>query len=90
MRKHQKAAVAVALLGSVSLLGAGVGHAVGGDPKPKADNPQQNQRCSADEKKNLGIVNVGDVNLAVNVLGLQFNDQSERKSVKCAQVVPVK
>jgi hypothetical protein len=90
MRKYQKAAVAVALLGSVSLLGAGVGHAAGGDPKPKADNPQQHQKCSVEEKNGEGLVSVGDVNLAVNVLGIQVNDQSERNSVKCAQAVPVK
>ncbi|WP_328338871.1 hypothetical protein OG873_14405 [Streptomyces violaceus] len=87
MRKYQKAAVAVAMLGSVSFLGAGVGHAAGGDSKAKADNPQQNQKCSADET-NWSIINVGDVNLVVNVLGLQFVDQSERKSVKCTQAQP--
>ncbi|MGW3723871.1 hypothetical protein [Streptomyces sp. NPDC000851] len=87
MLKYQKAAVALAMLGSVGLLGAGVGNAADGDPKAKADNPQPNQKCSADEK-NLGIINVGDVNIAINVMGLQFVDQSERKSVKCTQVVP--
>ncbi|GGZ73292.1 hypothetical protein [Streptomyces bluensis] len=85
MRKYQKAAVAVAMLGSVSLLGAGVGHAAGGDPKPKADTPQQNQKCSADEV-NWGVINIGDINLAVNVLGIQVQDQSEHKTVKCTQV----
>ncbi|GGY18151.1 hypothetical protein [Streptomyces djakartensis] len=90
MRKYQKAAVAVAMLGSVSFLGAGVGHAAGGDSKAKADNPQQNQqnqKCSADET-NFSIINVGDVNVVVNALGLQFVDQSERKSVECTQAVP--
>jgi hypothetical protein len=87
MRKYQKAAVAVAMLGSVSFLGAGVGHAADGDSKAKADSPQQNQKCSADEA-NWGLVNVGDVNVVINLLGVQFVDQSERKSVKCTQVVP--
>ncbi|WP_030236948.1 MULTISPECIES: hypothetical protein [unclassified Streptomyces] len=87
MRKFQKAAVAVAMLGSVSFLGAGVSHAAGGDSKTKADNTQQNQKCSSDEAY-WGLVNVGDVNLVVNLLGVQYVDQSEHKSVKCAQVVP--
>ncbi|MDN0196915.1 hypothetical protein [Streptomyces sp. S.PNR 29] len=87
MRKYRKAAVAVAMLGSVSLLGAGVGHAAGGDPKAKTDNPQQSQKCSADET-NWSVITVGDVNLAVNALGIQVNDQSERKSVQCTQVIP--
>ncbi|MET9758087.1 hypothetical protein ABZ016_03375 [Streptomyces sp. NPDC006372] len=87
MRKYQKAAVAVAMLGSVSFLGAGVGHAADGDSKAKADNTQQNQKCSADEK-NWSLVNIGDVNMVINVMGLQFVDQSEHKSVKCTQVIP--
>jgi hypothetical protein len=89
MRKYQRAAVAVAMLGSVSVLGAGVGHAAGADPKPRVDNSQQNQKCSADET-NWGLINIGNVNLAVNVLGLQVNDQSERTSVKCTQVAPTR
>lgn len=87
MRKYQKAAVAVAMLGSVSFLGAGVGHAAGGDSKAKADGPQQNQKCSVDEA-NYGLINIGDVNVVINALGVQFVDQSEHKSVECAQVVP--
>lgn len=87
MRKYQRAAVAVAVLGSVSLLGAGIGHATGEDPKVKVDNPQQNQKCSADET-NWGLIQIGDINAAVNVLGIQVNDQSERTTVKCTQAVP--
>ncbi|MFD7402535.1 hypothetical protein ACFV7R_07640 [Streptomyces sp. NPDC059866] len=87
MRKYQKAAVAAAMLGSVSLLGAGVGHAVGEDPKATADNPQQNQKCSADER-NWTLINIGDVNLSINALGFQAVDQSERTSVKCTQARP--
>lgn len=89
MRKYQKAAVAVAMLGSVSFLGASVGHAADGDSKAKAkaDNPQQNQKCSADET-NWSLISVGDVNMVVNIMGLQFVDKSEHKSVKCTQVIP--
>src|SRR5919106_6039185 len=64
MRKYQKAAVAVAMLGSVGMLGAGVGHAADGDPKVKLDN-KQNQKCSADER-NGGLITIGDINLALN------------------------
>ncbi|MEU9290850.1 hypothetical protein AB0D57_41040 [Streptomyces sp. NPDC048275] len=84
MRKYQKAVVAAAMLGSISLLGGGIGHAAGGDPKVEADKPQQNQKCSADEK-NWTLINIGDVNLSVNALGLQVVDQSKRKTVQCTQ-----
>ena len=77
----------MAMLGSVSFLGAGVGHAADGDPKVKLDN-KQNQKCSADER-NGGLITIGDINLALNVLGIQVNDKSEHKSVKCTQVTPV-
>ncbi|MBZ9637964.1 hypothetical protein [Streptomyces sp. PSKA30] len=87
MRKYQKAALSVAMLGSVSLLGAGVGHAVGEDPKAKADTPQQNQKCSADER-NWTLINIGDVNISMNALGFQVVDQSERTSVQCTQAAP--
>ncbi|RZB13606.1 hypothetical protein StrepF001_43245 [Streptomyces sp. F001] len=90
MRKYQKAAVAVTLLGSIGLLGAGIGHAADGDQKAKADAPQQNQKCSADETNWGGLVVINDVNVVVNVLGIQVNDQSERKTVKCTQVAPAR
>lgn len=85
MRKYQKAAVAVAMLGSVSFLGAGVGHAVDGDQQTKVD-PQQHQTCSANDAAwSGGLVNIHDVNVVVNLLGLQMNDLSKHKSVQCNQ-----
>jgi len=84
MRKYHKAAVAAAMLGSVSFLGAGIGHAEDGDPQTKAD-----QTCSANESYwGGGLVNVRNVNVVVNVLGLQMNDLSKHKSVNCTQAVP--
>ncbi|MET9758088.1 hypothetical protein ABZ016_03380 [Streptomyces sp. NPDC006372] len=86
MRKYQKAAVVVAMLGSVSLLGAGVGHA-DGDPKVKLDN-KQSQKCSADEVNITGSETV-DGFAPTNALGLQVVDQSERTSVECAQLFTI-
>ncbi|MGW7255726.1 hypothetical protein [Streptomyces sp. NPDC054834] len=89
MRKYQKAAVAVAMLGSVSFLGAGVVHAADGDSQTKVD-PKQSQTCSANESTwQGGLINVHDVNVVVNVLGLQVNDLSKHKSVNCTQAAPV-
>ncbi|GGZ73297.1 hypothetical protein [Streptomyces bluensis] len=83
MRKYQKAAVVVAMLGSVSFLGAGAGHADGG-AKVKLDN-QQSQGCSADETTIMGS-ETGSVFAPVNGAGLQGIDQSERTSVACTQL----
>ncbi|MER5210542.1 hypothetical protein ABT063_08175 [Streptomyces sp. NPDC002838] len=84
MRKFQKAAVVVAALGSVSFLGAGVGHAADGDAKFKLDN-KQNQSCESHELQK-GLVNLDDVNVGVGaLLGYSEQDNSERKSVTCSQ-----
>ncbi|MET9521071.1 hypothetical protein [Streptomyces coeruleorubidus] len=86
MRKYQKAAVVVAMLGSVSFLGAGVGHA-DGDPKVKLDN-KQSQECSADEVNITGTEAV-DTFAPINGAGLQFIDQSKRTSVECTQLFTI-
>ncbi|WP_328338875.1 hypothetical protein OG873_14415 [Streptomyces violaceus] len=86
MRKYQKAAVVVAMLGSVSFLGAGVGHA-DGDPKVKLDN-KQSQECSADEVNITGS-ETGALFAPVNTGGLQLIDQSERTSVSCTQLFTI-
>ncbi|MDQ0748564.1 hypothetical protein QF034_002795 [Streptomyces africanus] len=86
MRKYQKAAVVVAMLGSVSFLGAGVGHA-DGDPKVKLDN-KQSQKCSADEV-NITGTEAADAFAPTNAAGLQFIDRSERTSVECAQLFTI-
>jgi hypothetical protein len=84
MRKYQRTAVVVAMLGSVSFLGAGVGQAADEDAQFKADN-KQNQSCQSNDSKTAGLISIDDLTLAINILGLQSNDQSERKSVTCAQ-----
>ncbi|MDN0196916.1 hypothetical protein [Streptomyces sp. S.PNR 29] len=86
MRNYQKAAVVVAMLGSVSFLGAGVGHA-GGDAKVKLDN-KQHQSCSADEVNITGSETVEGF-APVNTGGLQLVDQSQRTSVECTQVFAI-
>jgi hypothetical protein len=84
MRKYQKVAVAVAMLGSVSFLGAGVGHAADGDGKFKLDN-KQNQSCEQNDSQQ-GLVNLDDVNVNVGaLLGLATQDNSERESLTCSQ-----
>jgi hypothetical protein len=87
MRKYQKAAVVMAMLGSVSFLGAGVGHA-DGDPKVKIDN-KQSQECSADEVNLTGTKLLSDNIVPINLAGLQFVDNSERTSVECAQIFTI-
>ncbi|MFJ4537644.1 hypothetical protein ACIP39_16985 [Streptomyces tibetensis] len=83
MRKYQKAAVVVAMLGSVSFLGAGVGHASDGH-KVKVEN-EQDQSCSQSESITGGLIAAEDVLVGINVLGVQSNDQSERESNQCSQ-----
>ncbi|PAZ17247.1 hypothetical protein CLM62_03495 [Streptomyces sp. SA15] len=83
MRKYQKAAVAMAMLGSVSVLGAGVGNAADGDEKAQLTN-KQNQSCEQNgEYKSL--ISVGDVILNLDILGMGEVDNSKRKSVTCTQ-----
>ncbi|PZH14938.1 hypothetical protein C1I97_09375 [Streptomyces sp. NTH33] len=88
MRKFQKAAVVVAMLGSVSFLGAGVSHADGDDAKFRLDN-KQNQSCSADESDMTGFSLLGRNHIPVNILGLQHNDHSKRTSVTCNQLFTI-
>ncbi|MBR8641759.1 hypothetical protein KEF29_26560 [Streptomyces tuirus] len=83
MRKYQKAAVVMAMLGSVSFLGAGVGHAGDGDAKVKFDN-KQSTACSADMPLNQGgLINVGQTNVGVNVLAGNSGDQGVGGTARC-------
>ncbi|MHA5048709.1 hypothetical protein [Streptomyces sp. SD15] len=86
MRKYQKAAVVVAMLGSVGFLGAGVGHA-DADPKVKLDN-KQSQQCSANGTYFKGTEAV-DAFAPINAAGFQVVDQSKRTSVDCAQLFTI-
>lgn len=85
MRKYQKVAVVAAMLGSVSFLGAGVGHAGDeGHHKLKIDS-DQTQLCSADEVNITGST-TGSTFAPTNGAGMQFNDLSDRNTVNCAQI----
>ena len=79
MRKYQKAAVVVAMLGSVSFLGAGVSHAGGGDNK-------QNQSCDQNDFQQ-GLIQLDDVDVNVAaVIGLANQDNSEKEFQHCGQI----
>jgi hypothetical protein len=71
MRKYQRAAVVVAMLGSVSFLGAGVGHAGG------------SQGCEMNDFHS-GILTVDDIGVNVNLLLAHGDvDQDEREGMSC-------
>ncbi|MGP4092669.1 hypothetical protein [Streptomyces sp. KR55] len=84
MRKYQKAAVALAMLGSVSFLGAGVGHADDGHGKFKLNN-KQHQSCDQNDSYQ-GLLHVDDINVDVDVLLAGGNqDNSEKEFQHCGQ-----
>ncbi|MGW3723874.1 hypothetical protein [Streptomyces sp. NPDC000851] len=82
MRKYQKAAVVMAMLGSVSFLGAGVGHADGGGHDGfKFDNKQHNY-CSANETNMYGTYTEAAVTPPA-AGGFLFNDRSDKNWNDC-------
>ncbi|MER5843528.1 MULTISPECIES: hypothetical protein [Streptomyces] len=82
MRKYQKTAVVMAMLGSVAFLGAGVSHA-GDDPSFKLNN-EQTTACAQDNSVQ-GLVNIDDVNAGVGaILGLGNAENTETNAVACA------
>ncbi|WAX79952.1 hypothetical protein [Streptomyces sp. KMM 9044] len=81
MRKYQKAAAVMAMLGSASFLGAGVGHA--SDGVEAELNNEQTTTCVQDNSKQ-GLINIDDINLAVGILGLGNAENTETNSVACA------
>lgn len=82
MRKYQKAAVVAAMLGSVSMLGAGVSQA-DDDAAFKLDN-KQNQSCEQNTSTQ-GLINIDDINVNLALLGLANQDNRETKSLTCTQ-----
>src|SRR3954447_25892097 len=89
MRKYQKAAVVMAMLGSVSFLGAGVSQAHGDDDATFKLENKQNQSCSADKHEMTGSKPLSDPYAATNAAGLQLNDNSEHTSVTCTQLFTI-
>ncbi|MEU6526636.1 hypothetical protein ABZ892_28340 [Streptomyces sp. NPDC046924] len=81
MRKFQKAAVVMAMLGSAGFLGAGVSYA-GGEPEVELNN-SQTTTCIQDNSVQ-GLINIDDINLAVGLLGLGNAENKETNTVSCA------
>ncbi|PWI09661.1 hypothetical protein DIZ27_16460 [Streptomyces sp. NWU339] len=81
MRKYQKAAVVMAMLGSVGFLGAGVSHA-GGEPEVLLNN-KQTTTCAQDNSTE-GLINIQDVNVGVSILGITKQEANDANSVACA------
>jgi hypothetical protein len=82
MRKYQKAAVVMAMLGSVSFLGAGVGHADGGGDE---FNNKQSAYCSADNTDITGT-EAADTDTTTNS-GVAFIDNGEHAYQDCDNVL---
>ncbi|MGJ3559579.1 hypothetical protein ACR6C2_16420 [Streptomyces sp. INA 01156] len=82
MRKYQKAAVVMAMLGSVGFLGAGVSQA--GDKPDFEVNNKQATTCIQDNSVQ-GLVNIDDVNAGVGaLLGLGNAENKETNAVSCS------
>ncbi|WP_457464555.1 hypothetical protein [Streptomyces sp. TE5632] len=80
MRKYQKAAVVMAMLGSVGFLGAGVSHA-GDEPQVQLNN-KQSTTCAQDNSTE-GLINIQDVNVGIAILGLNKQEANDVNSVAC-------
>ncbi|CAL9560337.1 hypothetical protein [Streptomyces sp. Tu 3180] len=87
MRKYQKAAVVVAMLGSVGFLGAGVSHA-GDEPSFKLNN-EQNLTCAQDNSVQ-SLVAIDDINAGVGaLLGLGNAENTETNAVACTNALGI-
>ncbi|MFQ6144426.1 hypothetical protein ACLMNJ_15300 [Streptomyces seoulensis] len=82
MRKFQKAAVVVAMLGGVGFAGAGAAQAHGGDGGGARFDFKQSQTCTGQVDTQQGLVNVQDLGVAANVLGVG-NPVGKVTSVVC-------
>ncbi|MFI2641716.1 hypothetical protein [Streptomyces sp. NPDC018610] len=97
MRKFQKAAVVVAMLGSVGFIGAGAAQAHGGDGGgSKAESrhseshdggaavdSRQSQICTGQVDAQQGLVNVQDLGVAANAIVGIGNPVGKVTSVAC-------
>ncbi|MEU6102101.1 hypothetical protein [Streptomyces flaveolus] len=80
MRKYQKAAVVLAMLGSAGFLGAGVSHAGDG---PSLDS-KQSQNCTGEVNNQQALIGLQDTNVALNLLGVG-NPAAGNTAVTCTQ-----
>ncbi|MBL3666383.1 hypothetical protein JL475_10345 [Streptomyces sp. M2CJ-2] len=81
MRKYQKAAVVMAMLGSVGFLGAGVSHA-GDEPEVQLNN-KQTTTCAQDNSTK-GLINIGDVNVSLGILAFHDQEANDTTSQACS------
>ncbi|MER7719024.1 hypothetical protein ABTX99_19075 [Streptomyces flaveolus] len=82
MRKYQKAAVVLAMLGSAGFLGAGVSHA--GEGHPSLDS-KQTQNCTGEVNNQQALVGLQDTNVAANLLLAVGNPAAGNTAVTCTQ-----
>ncbi|MFC8367990.1 hypothetical protein ACFUIT_08330 [Streptomyces sp. NPDC057239] len=80
MRKYQKAAVVLAMLGSAGFLGAGVSHA--GDKPGVAIATEQSQVCTGESNVQQALIGLQDTNVALNLLGVG-NPAAGNTAVTC-------
>ncbi|MEV5660146.1 MULTISPECIES: hypothetical protein [Streptomyces] len=80
MRKYQKAAVVLAMLGSAGFLGAGVSHAGEG---PSLES-KQSQNCTGEVNNQQALIGLQDTNVALNLLGVG-NPAAGNTAVTCTQ-----
>ncbi|MEU9591186.1 hypothetical protein ACGF7W_01555 [Streptomyces sp. NPDC048219] len=80
MRKYQKAAVVLAMLGSAGFLGAGVSHAGEG---PSLES-KQTQNCTGEVNNQQALIGLQDTNVALNLLGVG-NPSAGNTAVTCSQ-----
>ncbi|MGX1156898.1 hypothetical protein [Streptomyces albogriseolus] len=80
MRKFQKAAVVLAMLGSAGFLGAGVSHA-GDEPEVELNN-KQTTTCAQDNSTE-GLINLEDINIGVSILSLAGQEANDENSQAC-------
>lgn len=83
MRKYQKAAVVLAMLGSAGFLGAGVSHA--GD-EPVGIITEQSQTCTGESNNQQALIGLQDTNVALNLLGVG-NPSAGNTAVTCPSSV---
>ncbi|MFD3501946.1 hypothetical protein ACFWWT_35280 [Streptomyces sp. NPDC058676] len=86
MRKYQKAAVVMAMLGSVSFLGAGVSQA-GDGPGVDIDTTQTNACKQSGDAGGAGLVNaLNDVNVGIGILGQGVDDSVANTCANAAEI----
>ena len=85
MRKYQKAAVVLAMLGSAGFLGTGVSYAGGDHPSLES---KQSQNCTGEVNNQQALIGLQDTNVAANVIGVG-NPSAGATSVECNSILGV-